>query len=499
MGKVMEFIDSTDSYVQAAKPMKSFDVYWHTKIVANMSHDGHIWNFQYAPQVGLQLSIGETKGRGAPPSFLGSLLPEVGINAGETMDDNLYAFERGHRYISNITVLPYGSSGDRAIIQDRLEGELPEFRNGHLEFSGKVDKSLSAVMEDDELMDSLQRDPNTPRMSGMQIKVAANLSIEGNLSSATDKAFTHIIKIVGSNPKYQSMCSMEWYSLTIAKACGLNVEDFAIADLNGYGPSLVVERFDIRRNFNDRRMILTEDFWSIEGLTDNRQKYAGELMNVASTLLSHSTDLGADARQLIVQSAFSWLTWNGDFHLKNLLILKEASTSSSKFDSIRLSPAYDILCTQVYPDDAKSAAIQLQGSRNHTLAGFRALGKKMGVTQNEVDSMLSFLVAAIPTWAQTIADNLPETIKAHPQSMKHIEKARELFDIRCMLMLSELDAAAKNKSRRKVAGDDGAETDVEKFELGPVGPGNGEENLMAEQRRSMAGAESYRITRPRRP
>ena len=494
MRQVHAFIDNVASYHQAERPLEAYRVYWHRTPVATLSHDGHIWSFEYDPQVQIQLSLHEKKGKGSPPSFLGSLLPETGVKAGGTMEDNLGDFSRGSRYISNITVQPTGKAfGDREIIVDMLDGELTSFRNQHLEFCGTATEELLDTMGDEDMLSSLHRDPESPRMSGMQIKLAANLGRDGKLSSANGKAFTHIIKIVGSNPKYQSMCSMEWFSLTIAKACGLKVEEFAIADIGGYGPSLVVERFDIRRDLNDKRMILTEDFWSIEGMVDNRQKYSGELMNVADTVVKRSTDVAADGRHLLAQAIFSWLTWNGDLHLKNMLMVKETKDPGRGFDSVRLSPIYDVLCTQVFPEDAKSSAISLGGSRNHTLAGFRALGKKFGIERDEVDSIVELLSVSVPLWGRKVAANLPESIQDHPQSVTHVAKARQLFDVRCLMMIGELENAKKSQGRRKAT-----ESDPQSFSAEPATESGSDEHFEAEKRRSWMPSAKTSTPAPRR-
>ena len=494
MHQIHAFVDNVSSYHQAQRPLEAYRVYWHRTPVATLSHDGHIWSFEYDPQVQVQLSLHEKKGKGSPPSFLGSLLPETGVKAGSTMEENLSDFSRGQRYISNITVQPTSMAfGDRKIIVDILDGELTSFRNQHLEFCGTATEDLLDTMGDEDLLSNLHRDPESPRMSGMQIKLAANLGRDGKLSSANGKAFTHIIKIVGSNPMYQSMCSMEWFSLTIAKACGLNVEEFAIADIGGYGPSLVVERFDIRRDLNDNRMILTEDFWSIEGMVNNRQKYSGELMNVADTVVKRSTDVATDGRHLLAQAVFSWLTWNGDLHLKNMLLIKEAKDLDRGFESVRLSPIYDVLCTQVFPEDAKSSAISLGGSRNHTLSGFRALGKKFSIERDEVDAMVELLSVSVTLWGRKVAANLPESIQAHPQSVTHVAKAIQLFDVRCLMMIGELENAKKSRSGRKAT-----DSDTQSFSAVPVDESGSDEHFEAQMRRSWVPTAKISSPTPRK-
>jgi serine/threonine-protein kinase HipA len=453
---IKSFVERVGSYTQASRPLKSFKVYWHKNQVATLSHDGHIWSFDYEPSVKLQLSVRERVGKRSPPSFLGSILPEMGPQAEGTMEERLDNFRNGSRYISNITVHPAGAAGAQDIIVDTLDGELAKFKTNKLEFAGRIDRRFLSTAEDDVLLGQLQDNPSMPRISGMQVKLAAHLDARGELSAAIGKSFTHILKVPAGQPQYSTLGSMEWYSLTIAKMCGMNIEEFALVDLGERGPGVLVERFDVRRDLNDTRMILTEDFWSVAGMTDNNQKYKGELMDVADAVAKHSTDAATDGRHLLAQAIFSWLTWNGDMHLKNLLLVKETRDPRAGFESVRLSPGYDILCTQVYPGDAKTSAIGLCGNRNHTLAGFRALGKKFGIMTSEVDAMVDFLSASIPMWARKVASNLPDCIKSHEPSMAHIERAKALFDVRCMMMIAELEGS-KRKRSTKSADDEAAE------------------------------------------
>lgn len=475
--RIAAYVDNSTNYTQAPTPLQHFDVYWHRSRVAALVHDGQMWSFNYAPNVYLTLSCNERRGKGSPPSFLASLLPEAGVKTGDSMEDNLGDFKRAHRYISNITVKSQETK-DKSIIIDTMDGQLRQFRSKFLEFTGVANRDLRSAMDDDRLMNGLHRDPDTPRMSGMQAKIPGFLDRDGVMHSARGRAFTHIIKVVGSSQEYSSMCSMEWFSLTIAKASGIETEEFAIANIGGYGPSLIAERFDVRSDLNDTRMILTEDFWSLEGMTKNTQKYEGELMKVADALLRYSTDAEADGMHLLKQVAFSWLTFNGDLHLKNLMLLKESSDGMLSFNKIRLSPVYDVMCTQVYPDDPKTAAIALGGKRDHSLQGFRKLGARFGIKAAQVDSVLEHLATSIPLWASRIAKNLPAPIASHPKSVSHISQAVELFDVRCCMLLQELEdsqrlRASKSDQELEMAMEFSAEED-----------GSAVEHIQADRRRS---------------
>lgn len=439
---ISAFLNSV--WIQSAtpKPLTELKVYWHKSPMATLSHDGHIWSLDYDRGVGAHLSLVERHGARSVPSFLASILPETGPRAKGSINEQMDRFKDAHRYTSNISVHNL-SAPALPLIQDILDGELANMKTQKLEFTGRLDSSLSKATNDEEFLVSLQRNPHLPRISGMQVKLPAHLDSNGELSLAIDKPFTHIMKVPAGPNSYSTLGSMEWYSLTVAKMCGLNVEEFALVELEHRGPALLVERFDIQRDFNDSRYILAEDFWSIAGMHDPKQKYSGELIDVADAIIKYSTDSSSDGRHLLAQSIFSWLTFNSDMHLKNLLLLKEAASLKEGFSKVRLSPIYDVVCTQVYPNDAKGAAIALCGSLSHTLSGFRALGNKFGISTSEVDAMAEFLASAIPLWARRVSENLPAAIKNHCTSLEHIELAKALFDTRCMLMVSELDGAKR--------------------------------------------------------
>ena len=67
----------------------------------------------------------------------------------------------------------------------------------------------------------------------------------------------------------------------------------------------------------------------------------------------------AALRQLFDQVALSCILGNGDAHLKNFGVLYDDPTS----EDVRLSPAYDLVCTTAYiPED--SLALTLGGSKS---------------------------------------------------------------------------------------------------------------------------------------
>ncbi len=420
-------------------------VLWHDRQVGMLSGSGANWIFEYTAGLPLKLSLSEKPSDepGKIPSFLGGLLPENSGSDQETLEERMELFTQADRYTSNISVQQRNDPQAR-LIQDVLEGRLADYMDPTGGFEGKASDDLRKTLLNPEVLNSTRHDRSMPRISGMQVKLACRLDRNGEIDLSKGKAFTHIVKLIGGATEYSSMCSMEWYGLSIAKEVGLQVEDFAIANIGLSTPSLIVERFDIRTDQNDRRYIMAEEMWSVLGARRNKLKYEGDLLDVAKSIMKHSTDVSSDGAQLMGQAMVSWLISNSDMHLKNLLLLKQTSDPSKGFTSVRLSPTYDMMCTQVFPNDARSAAMSIGGNRHHNLHAFVTLGEVLGYPADQVVAMARYVATKVATAGVNLAKNLPNAILAHEKSVADIHLASSLIDRRCGSLLDECDAYMLN-------------------------------------------------------
>ena len=436
-------------YMQKKKNVFEYFIYWNKIRTGILAYDGAGWRFDYDPAFKLKLSLNKKLRPGTVPSFIGSVLPETG-ELDKVIEQGFAEFKLADRYISNITVRRTSDQTAHDTVHvDRIAGAIKNFWKPLYEFGGTVDVDLSSVLTmqsvDPSFLTNAMENPRSPRMSGVQLKLAGHLSEDGVLSLVDDnkKTFTHLIK----PPPGGHNCSvgtMEWFSMTLAQYCKLSVEHFAIADIGGYGPTFIAERFDIPQDDDDFSMILMEDFWSIAGLRNPQHKYTGDVMDIAKVVMDVSTDPKKDGEQLFKQVLFSWLTVNSDLHLKNLAIIKVGNKDLTGFEHVRLSPAYDLLCTNVYPKDPKSAALSLAGSKFYTLAGFRDLGKAVGMKSDEIEELIKNTIIRLVDGTDAVLQNLPGIIRAHEMSMQHLEVARKLIHQRCRQMLKEFDVKNEN-------------------------------------------------------
>lgn len=431
-------------YQQTKENIYDYTVLWNRHRVASLQFDGSDWTFKYEKNFRIPLTLAKGLGDSRVPSFIASLLPESKLREREEVGDGFKEFSIADRYASNITVRKPERAMERVIV-DTLEGELKDFSDQFLVFTGSINDGYSIATRDEDSLHRVRRHAKTPRTSGMQAKVPVNIDMNGVLSVAQDKSFTHIAKLSPRDDDMSSMGSIEWYTMTLAAVCGVDTERFAIADLGGASPSFIAERFDIRRNLNDNAMILTEDMWSVMGLVKNSDKYDADLMRVANIVKDNSTNPDEDTRKLFRQVAFSWLAGNSDMHLKNLMMIKEANDDFTGFKSIRLSPAYDMVCTQVYPDDDETAALKLGGNGMYTAAKLKDFGRKMKIDSAECETILKDVILRISHFGPMIAGNLPPLVSDHERSVEHIHKALFVMSTRCGQMVSEIDGATPRR------------------------------------------------------
>jgi serine/threonine-protein kinase HipA len=142
----------------------------------------------------------------------------------------------------------------------------------------------------------------------------------------------------------------ELFCMQLASAIGLSApRSFWFAG------AFAVERFD--RVFEGSRLcrLHQEDFAQLLGLPPV-QKYAVGWRDCFALVDRHLADAEAARKQLIERLFFNLLVGNGDAHGKNFALLFGPGGPG-------LAPAYDILCTQIYPSLSEAYAMQVGTAR----------------------------------------------------------------------------------------------------------------------------------------
>jgi serine/threonine-protein kinase HipA len=369
-------------------------VAWHGDLVGRLTHDGFEWRWRPERRSGPAL-IRETA-PGKLPAFIESLLPEGWLAQVLHERDERDTLRRGRRYMSNIAIVE--DRDQRATLPaDVLRAPLASFAADGC-FTGVYAGPGRGEIEEtfEQNLARMFARPETPRLSGVQIKAPMILTEDGALVPAIDQPFTHILKPAGT-AGFDMLPIVEWLCLELGRAAGFETPDAAlIAMPDGMPPALVVERFDIRRGPHDQHRLAMEDFCSILNLPTSA-KYDGTIERMARALRPLSTDPAADLNILFRRAVFAWLIADGDMHLKNLAVLKTAEVGAKTFTSVRFAPLYDAVTTRVFPGLAGDRmALKLNGKDDRlTRQDFIALARTIGLRVEDAEAGLDALATRV--------------------------------------------------------------------------------------------------------
>jgi len=208
----------------------------------------------------------------------------------------------------------------------------------------------------------------------------------GHSLSRSFKGATHILKLWEPN-EYPQLAANEYFCLTAARACGLEVPPFRLAE---DGAALVIDRFDLRTDGTCRGF---EDFCVLNARRTEekcRGSYETSVMKRFQQF-ADPTQSGDDTEKLFTLIALNCALRNSDAHLKNFGIVYDDVLGGS-----RLAPVYDLVTTTVYlPRDGM--ALTLNGATRWPSAKeLRRLGEtRLGRTPAKVRQILQDIDSAM--------------------------------------------------------------------------------------------------------
>jgi len=157
--------------------------------------------------------------------------------------------------------------------------------------------------------------------------------------------------------------------------------------------AFVIQRYD--RALGGR--VHQEDFAQVLGLGTGSAKYnetnIDTILNVCATLAPEDVD------ELLARIAFCVVSGNDDAHAKNWSFWYPRPSQP------RLSPAYDLVATLVFPQYARNTmALKLAGVRQFedvTLARFRMLASRTGLDAERVEAVVRrAVIGQVEAWAR---------------------------------------------------------------------------------------------------
>lgn len=232
-------------------------------------------------------------------------------------------------------------------------------------------------------------------VSGVQPKVLLDATERGTLTSTG-----YIVKSWGED--YPQLAANEFFCMTAAKAAGLAVPEFHLAQNGGL---FVMKRFDLSA---EGTPLGFEDLCSLQAL-GTAQKYRGTYERAARSLKDFVSgeNLPGARRQFFATLVLSSMVKNGDAHLKNFGVLY-----SSAKGKVALAPVYDIVTTVAYLNH-DVPALSLAGTKKwwprKVLEQFAIA--YLSMTASEIAETIERLANAVMETRQLI----PAYISDHPE------------------------------------------------------------------------------------
>jgi serine/threonine-protein kinase HipA len=213
-----------------------------------------------------------------------------------------------------------------------------------------VQKLLSYRGADDLFAQLLERYARYSGISGVQPKVLIRAD-DANLDRITHRSTTHIVKSFDPH-EYAELAANEYFCTRAAVHAGLSTVNLSLSDNRRL---LVAQRFDLR---DDGSYLGVEDFCVLNALRAH-DRYDGSYEDIAKRVRDFvtPTEVPAALEQLFLTVALCCAIENGDAHLKNFAVVYEDAQST-----VRMAPAYDLVCTTVYVSD-DSMALTLNESK----------------------------------------------------------------------------------------------------------------------------------------
>lgn len=152
---------------------------------------------------------------------------------------------------------------------------------------------------------------------------------------------------------YPEMSELEHVTMRMARCFGIQTAECGLIALDDGQLAFITKRMD-RAGAGKLHM---EDMCQLtDRLTE--QKYRSSMEQIGRTILRYCDNALLDALRYFEVAVFSFLTGNSDMHLKNFSLLY------SPGGAVGLSPAYDLLPTQLLlPEDTEESALTINGHK----------------------------------------------------------------------------------------------------------------------------------------
>jgi len=186
-------------------------------------------------------------------------------------------------------------------------------------------------------------------ISGVQPKLSMKLDKKNNSLIAVTEGGEYILK--PQTAAFPNIPENEQCCMDIAAELKIDVPPHCLLPLKDGSWAYIVKRFDRKSGVK----IHQEEFFQI---LESKDKYKGSVEQIGRKLKEISTAPGYDVQLFFERVVFNFIIGNGDAHLKNYAITYKAK------ETIRLTPAYDIVCSKLVIRDEEDSALSINGKKD---------------------------------------------------------------------------------------------------------------------------------------
>ena len=243
-------------------------------------------------------------------------------------------------------------------------------------------------------------------LAGAQDKTSV-IVVDGQIGIPKDNVPTsHILKpaIDGFNETIEN----EFICIKTAEKLGIKVPDVKIGYANKT-KYFLIQRYDRKIIVNKIKRIHQEDFCQASNIpsTYKYQAEGGVDFKRCFEILRVTSQPAVAINQFIQLMIFNYLIGNNDAHGKNFSILHYDN------GEIKFAPAYDILCSQVYPELSNKMAMKIGGHYKHDeilLMRFEKLANENDISFTQLKKIIKNQCENLPIIVEDVINSFDNKI-----------------------------------------------------------------------------------------
>lgn len=208
-------------------------------------------------------------------------------------------------------------------------------------------------------------------------------------------------------------------TMHLSRIFGIETASHSLLRLKSGELAYITKRFDRIKN---EKLALEDMCQLTETLTED--KYRGSMEKVGEHIEKFSSRPGLDIINFFEMTLFCFITGNADMHLKNFALL------TTKEREIKLSPAFDMVCTKIaMPDDKEEMALTINAKKRKLKKNdFNTLAKNLKIPEKTIENTYVRISQKIKPALEWIDISfLPEKMKTQYKVL--IEERIKIFQV----------------------------------------------------------------------